>query len=194
VYTVFAVILFVAAFAPELVALAADVERETVGVGLVEAALGATRAIARRRPSGVVLVGTVGAYADKGLSIGDVVVATRVRLASPTGELLAAMSHDITTDASLTARANARHVTVATTLAITTDDRAARALADSTGADVEHLEAFSVARACQEASVPFTAVFGVANMVGSSGRAEWREHHERAAAAACAIAAPWKRL
>ena len=75
---------------------------------------------------------------------------------------------------------------MATTLSITTDDDVARRLAESTGAEVEHLEAFAVARACALAGVAFTTVLGIANLVGASGRAQWRENHERAAAAACA--------
>ncbi len=69
---------------------------------------------------------------------------------------------------------------------MTTDDAVALALAAATGAQVEHLEAFAVARACADAGVPFGAVFCVANTVGARGRDEWRANHERAAAAACA--------
>jgi nucleoside phosphorylase len=181
------VILFLAAFPPELLALESHVERDVVGVGLVEAALGAARIIERRKPTAVVLVGTAGAYPGKGASIGDVVIAARVLLVAPAGALVPAMPSDLATDAGLAQRAKqVRRVTVATTLAITTDDEVARTLAAT--ADVEHLEAFAVGRACQQANLPFTAVLGIANVVGSRGRAEWREHHERASAAACAVA------
>ncbi len=180
-------ILFLAAFAPELSALESRLERATVGVGLVEAALGAARVIGARKPTGVVLVGTAGAYAGKGVSIGDVVIASRVLLVTAAGALVPAMPVDLATDERLGQGAeHVRRVTVATTLAVTTDDQVARVL--SAQGDVEHLEAFAVARACEEANVPFTAVLGIANVVGLRGRAEWREHHG-ASAAACAIAA-----
>lgn len=181
-------ILFLAAFPPELLALELSLERDVVGVGLVEAALGAARVIERRKPTAVVLVGTAGVYPGKGvsLSIGDVVVAARVLLVAPAGALVSAMPSDIATDVGLARSAKVRRVTVATTLAITTDDEVARTLAAT--ADVEHLEAFAVGRACQDANVPFTALLGIANVVGSRGRAEWREHHVRASAAACAVA------
>jgi futalosine hydrolase len=177
---------FVAAFAPELAALTGDARRDIVGVGLVEAAIGASRVLANH-PSAIVLVGTVGAYANKGLAIGDVVVASRVLLTAPSGAFALAMSTEILTDDSLTAGVSARQVTVATTLSITTDDVIASQLGEA--ADVEHLEAFAVARACALAHVPFTAVFGVANEVGSRGREQWKAHHVSAAAAACKLAA-----
>jgi futalosine hydrolase len=180
-------ILVLAAFEPELTALESRLERATVGVGLVEAALGTARVIGARKPAGVVLVGTAGAYSGKSISIGDVVIASRVLLVTPAGALVPAMPVEVMTDARLGQGAeHVRRVTVATTLAVTTDDDVACAL--SAKGDVEHLEAFAVARACQEANVPFTAVLGIANVVGSRGRAEWREHHQRASAAACAVA------
>jgi futalosine hydrolase len=175
--------LFLAAFPPELAPLDATFERATVGVGLVESALGAAAVIAERAPRHVVLIGTVGAYPSSGLEIGDVVTAERVVVASPAGAIVDAMP----ASASATPIASARRVVVATTLAITTDDAVAAALEKETNAHVEHLEAFAVARACERAGVKFSAVFGVANIVGSRGRDEWREHHERAAAAACAL-------
>ena len=179
--------LVLAAFPPELAGLDPSFERATVGVGLVDAALGTARVLATRHPDQVVLVGTVGAYPASGLSIGDVVTASRVLLAAPSGALVEAISRQIDVDRSdPNDPYDFRPVTVATTLAVTTDDAVAAALERSTGAQVEHLEAFAVARACAEAGVRFSAVFGVANAVGARGRAEWRAHHERAAAAACA--------
>jgi futalosine hydrolase len=182
-------VLVLAAFLPELAALPpdVDVDRATVGVGLVEAALGTSRVLAGKRPDRVVLVGTVGAYPGSGLGPCDVVVAERVLLAAPSGAIVEAMPRSVTADAS--PFADLRRAVVATTLAVTTDDDVARALEGATGAHVEHLEAFAVARGCAEAGVPFSAVFGVANAVGSRGRAEWRKNHERAAAAACAVIA-----
>lgn len=179
-------VLFLAAFGPELVALDSRIERATVGVGLVEAALGAARVLAERRPKHVVLVGTVGAYPQSGLAIGDVVIAERVLLATPSGALVDAMTTSLDADASPFI---GRRVTVATTLAITTDDAIAAALEHATNAHVEHLEAFAVARACADAGITFSAVFGIANVVGSVGREQWRANHVRASAAACAAAA-----
>jgi len=184
-------VLVVAAFSPELSALASEIERAVVGVGLVESALGAARVVASRKPDAVVLVGTAGAYPNSSLKIGDVIVARDIVLASPSGALIeGAMPTSIETDVALSASLRAPSVVVgrvATTLAITTDDAVARTLEDATHAHAEHLEAFAVARACAVASVPFTAVLGIANAVGARGRDEWRANHERAAEAACRV-------
>ena len=178
--------LVLAAFPPELAALDATFERATVGVGLVEAALGAARVLRERKPDRVVLVGTVGAYPGSGLAIGEVVRAETVLLAAPSGALIEAIPQRIDVDRSdPNDLASGTGVVVATTLVVTTDDAVAVALAAATGVQVEHLEAFVVARACAEAGVRFAALFGVANTVGARGRDEWRENHERAAAAAC---------
>ena len=175
--------LFLAAFPPEIAGLDPSYERATVGVGLVEASLGAAAVIAERTPRHVVLIGTVGAYPSSGLEIGDVVTAERVVVASSSGAIVDAMP----SSAAATPITNARRVVVATTLSITTEDDVAILLEKSTAAHVEHLEAVAVARACERAGVKFSAVFGVANIVGSRGRDQWRENHERAAAAACAL-------
>jgi nucleoside phosphorylase len=84
----------VAAFGPELapflesgrVAAAGAASRPgvlgcTVGIGLAAAAAGTARVVADLRPCAVVFVGTCGAYHGAGLTLGDVVVSRRVRLA-----------------------------------------------------------------------------------------------------------------
>ena len=91
------------------------------------------------------------------------------------------------------AGAGGRSVDVATTLGVTTDDALAEALARGARCEVEHLEAFAVAAACAAASVPFAAVLGVANMVGSQGREQWRKNHRAASDAAIALTLAWLR-
>jgi nucleoside phosphorylase len=90
-------VLLLAAFAPELEPLAADLGEElrgrvgvhgvaarTIGIGLPRAAVGAASHIADLRPRAVVAIGTCGAYAarpgDPPLAIGDVIVGRRIRL------------------------------------------------------------------------------------------------------------------
>ncbi len=185
-----------AAFAPEVAPLAirgSSLPRAVVGVGLVEAAIGAEQAIATYQPGAVVLVGTAGAFASSRIAVGHVVVSTRAVVASTAvaldrGAIAPGMIHSVDADAGLYGRfvaSGVKRVTVATTLAITTDDELARDIATQTGAHVEHLETFAVARACAKASIPFCAVLGIANVVGSRGRSQWRAHHERASSAAC---------
>jgi nucleoside phosphorylase len=79
---------------------------------------------------------------------------------------------------------------VATTMAVTVDDTVAQRIAAS-GAQVEHLEAHGVATAAAQFGVPFAAVLGVANTVGSRAREEWRQHHRAAADAAVQRVVAW---
>ncbi|HXX68634.1 MAG TPA: hypothetical protein VEK07_15710 [Polyangiaceae bacterium] len=205
-------ILLAAAFAPELAALDASfggateghvaglrVAARAVGVGLVAAAAGAARHIDRARPRAVVLLGTCGAYASSNLALGEVIVSRVVRLVEPmvfagSMQFPDPMRTRIACQDRLCealARCGARPADVATTLGITVDDDAAEIVARSSAAHVEHLEAFAVALACDAANVPFAAVLGVANRVGSRGRQEWREHHQRASAGAVEHAVRW---
>jgi nucleoside phosphorylase len=205
-------LLVVAAFAPELAGFDALlgtagsgsgrvggllVHVAPVGIGLVAAASGAASMLEARRPRGVVLVGTCGAYVGSDLAIGDVVVARTTLLAEPAvlegrADFPEPMRVRLDPHAGMTAaleKAGARALDVATTLAVTTDDVLAARLARHAG--VEHLEAFAVATACAGRVVHFAAVLAVANFVGSRGRAEWRANHASAGRAASAYVARW---
>ena len=200
-------ILVVAAWEPELtrfrervtLASAQDVVLDTLGVGIVEAAMGMTRCIARHAPDLAVLLGTAGALPGSGLAIGDVVSPTRVRLLdagllAKTAELPPPLPANATPDARVheaLARAGAKSVQIANTIGITTSDALAADLAAS-GCAVEHLEVFAFARACAVASVACGAVLGIANTVGSRGRGEWLANHVSASAAAADVA--WRAL
>jgi hypothetical protein len=81
-------------------------------------------------------------------------------------------------------------VPVACPAAITRSAALGRRIVQATGAVLENLEAFSVARAAATAAGPriqFAAVLGIANRVGPDGHREWREHHRAASWAACAV-------
>jgi nucleoside phosphorylase len=207
-------ILIVAAFPPELKGLASVlraraqdgasvVARAIVGVGPVEAAAGAARAIALLEPRVVVLVGTAGVYAARGgPAIGEAVLVRRAALgslaaASGAGYLPAPVPDSQDTDAGLRrelgGRAHLPAVDVACPTAITRTRAAATTLARHTGAAIENLEAFAIARACARAQVPFAAVLGITNRVGPKAHVEWRRHAANAAAAACAVVERWLR-
>ena len=205
-------VLFAAAFAPELASFDPPlasvgegrignvrVAARTVGVGLVASAAGAAATLVRRRVRAVVLLGTCGAYPGSNLAIDQVVVSRVITLVDP-AVLAGSMhfpgpmqtridSHGPLGDA--LAQCGAQPADVATTLAVTVDDAAAGHIGQVSGASVEHLEAFAVAIACANANVPFAALLGVANTVGSRGRDEWRVHHSSAAARAVRIAVRW---
>jgi purine-nucleoside phosphorylase len=199
--------LVVAAWAPELRHLSAElaglrssvrkrVVLETVGVGLVEAAAGSARLFGRYRPDGVLLVGTAGCYArhTHAFVIGSAAICRRIRLLPPVlGSQHGFLPSIIPTQAKSSAtlvralrKATALPVAdFACPLAITTSKRAASAAAEISGCSLENLEAFSVARAAAAAGIPFAAVLGIANHVGPAAHAEWKEHGNAAAAAAC---------
>ena len=203
-------LLVLVAFPPEIAPLAgrlpAGVVAATCGVGLVEAALGASRQLRMTGAKNVVFLGTCGAFEGAGLGVLDVVALARTRLASAgVPEGLAAlpepMARELVADATLTAALapGAAAVTVASTLTLTVDDGAARALAHATGAAAEHLEAFAVGLAAEQAGARFGAVLGVANLVGSRGREQWRAHHHEASRRAAealleGLRGPWRLL
>jgi nucleoside phosphorylase len=82
--------------------------------------------------------------------------------------------------------AGARPCAIANTLSVTTDDAVAAKL--GVLAPVEHLEAYAVARTCKALGLPCAIVLGIANIVGSKGREQWRTHHVEASARAAEVA------
>jgi nucleoside phosphorylase len=189
--------LVAAAYPPELEGLSqllgaeltsGRVVTRALGVGLVEATAGATKAIAELRPARIVLVGTCGVLPGVQLPIGAVVVARRARLAVRTVEdVPAIMPTEAYADEELATRFGAALGTMLATVVcpvgVTSDDAEAARLT-RTGAEVEHLECFAVLAAAARATIPATAVLAVANTVGSRGSAEWRANRVRAEAAA----------
>jgi futalosine hydrolase len=175
------------------------VAASAVGIGLPHASVGATVRIGEEKPQAVVLVGTCGTYPGAGLAVGDVVVARRVRLVDAavvhgTAQFPDPMSIGCESDPSLragVASGGAVLADVATTLAVTVDDAVAQRIAAASGAQVEHLEAHGVATAAAQWGVPFVAVLGVANTVGSRAREEWRQNHRAAADAAVRRVVAW---
>jgi nucleoside phosphorylase len=181
-------ILVLGAFGPEISPLDGrlpeDVVAATAGIGLVESALGAAEAIRRHAPKAVIFLGTAGAMPGSSLAPLDVACleSTVLAEASASSALPEPMRGEVVGDLALREAlfGDVRAVRVATTLGITTDDHAARALEHTTQAELEHLEAFAVGRAAIRANVRYCALFGVANRVGSAGREQWARHHREA--------------
>jgi futalosine hydrolase len=205
-------LLIVAAFHPELGPLRATlgdtlagrvgsrwVVATPVGIGLPQASVGAALRIADGRPRAVLLVGTCGAYPGTSLRIGDAVVARRALLVDPAvvegaAQFPDAMSLASECDPAMHAAlvgAGGVAADVATTLAVTVDDAVAARVSLAARAQAEHLEAHGVASACATLGVPFAAVLGVANVVGSRARDEWRANHRASAQAAIDVVTAW---
>lgn len=185
-------ILVLGAFGPELAPLAGRLPKDVVtaaaGIGLVEAALGAAEAIRRHAPRAVLFLGTAGAMPGSTLGILDVACLSSTVLAEPStaSQLPEPMRTEVVADTALREAlfGDLRAVRVATTLGITTDDRAAETLERTTQAELEHLEAFAIGRAAALANIRYCALFGISNRVGSTGRDQWRTNHREASARA----------
>ncbi|HZL17581.1 MAG TPA: hypothetical protein VFG23_07545 [Polyangia bacterium] len=197
--------LVVSAFEPEIAPLRRrlagrrEVHTVTVGIGAVDAAIGATRAIAAYRPGRVIFVGTAGVYSRgrAAIPVGGVAVAGRIQAVSTAvlrgdGYLPAPFVHRCDASAALTAALTAAlgdpgraPLSVACPLAITRTAALGRLIVEGTGADLESLELFAVARAALAAGVELGAVLGVANRVGPGGHREWLKHHRAVSRSAC---------
>lgn len=199
-------ILVLAAHAPELVGLRGQlgdslsgtlrgltIIAKTIGVGMAVAGAGAANRIHQLNPRAVVLLGSCGIY-PCGIEYFplDILVPNRFHLFDPSvaagkaefpGPMQTVLDPNAMLAAGLLAFSGprARSAPLATTLAITTDDAIARAVHPATGLEGENLELFPVALACAAAELPFAAVLGVTNMVGSQGRTDWIKYQREAA-------------
>lgn len=198
--------LVVSAFEPEIAPLrrllrgAPGVAMAAVGIGAVEAAAGAARAIAALRPRRVLFVGTAGVYArgraapalDSAAVADELVLVSTAALRGdgylPEPTIVRAATARRLRDA-LARAAGSKPVAVACPLAITRSPALARRIAAATGATLENLEVFAVARAAAATGVDFGAVLGIANRVGPMAHAEWRAHHRAASGEACRLIA-----
>jgi nucleoside phosphorylase len=168
------------------------------GVGLVEAAIGATAAIAEVKPDAVMFIGTAGSYPGRrpDLALAGVVAARRLVLSADgvaTGNAYLPPALPATQETTMALRriaaaAGLLMADVACPLAITSRPVPVGRGARSSACDVENLEAFAVGRAAATAGLPFAAILGISNAVGPSAHAAWKRNATRAAAAACRAA------
>ena len=169
-----------------------------VGIGPVDAALGAAAALAER-PAAAVFVGTCGAFPGTGLEIGAAVVVERSVLTA--SDAAAGLSY-VPGPAQRTAYADralcaalagggAPLVGAATVVAITRDAERAAALRRTSGCEVEHMEAHAFLRAAETAGIPAACVLGVSNEVGPLAHEQWKAHAPIAAGAAVGVLVRW---
>ena len=168
------------------------------GIGLVDAAAGASRLLAGLapdlRPRGVIFIGTAGAATLRGQpGIGQAVVPDELVL----------FSHGVADG-----RAYVPEIMV------TRQDAAARLVVRFQQAGalpapaalcpigitkkrapayprpfVENLEAFAVARAAATYKLPFAAVLGISNTIGPNAHGQWKANAKPASEAACQVVA-----
>ncbi|MFN2460065.1 MAG: futalosine hydrolase [Candidatus Velthaea sp.] len=180
-------ILVVCAVAQELHALAprAGVEVAAVGVGPVEAAAGAARALAARPYRALLNAGIGGGFRARA-KVGDVVAVDIERYhelrredgeppALPGGVTLVT---DVRSDAALVAayRAAVPRANIGggvTSATITTTDARAAEFARWYDAAVESMEGFAILRAAELARVPALEIRGISNIVGDRASSGW---------------------
>ncbi len=208
-------LLIVAAHAPEMAGLrpwlsdsligqirGLAVRGKAVGIGMAVAGPGTARGILAVRPRAVLLVGSCGVYPNlPQYRPHDVIVATRVGLVSHAvnaGRSIYPGPMQTTVECSpllaaglAAAGARAFNAAIACTLGQTVDDMLAAAVSPATGCDAENLEAFGVAMACKASDLPFAAVLGVSNIVGSTGQQDWKQFQRAAVNAAAEVIVTW---
>ncbi|HEY8432587.1 MAG TPA: hypothetical protein VIL20_29655 [Sandaracinaceae bacterium] len=208
-------VLIVAAHAPEMAGLrpwlsdsligrirGLSVRGKAVGIGMAVAGPATARGILAVSPRAVLLVGSCGVYPDQPhYRPHDVIVAQRVQLVSHAANagksrFPGPMETSIECNPLLAAGLAACGprvfcAPVACTLAQTVDDALAASVLPTTGCQAENLEAFAVAQACKAADVPFTAVLGVSNIVGSTGQHDWQKFQRASVNAAAEVIVTW---
>jgi futalosine hydrolase len=168
-----------------------DLEGEVVGVGPVVAAARSAAILARVRPDRVGLVGTGGSYAG-GPPVGTAVVSRKLGMSYGVATMglgyVPRAPPPCDADHAMISALDLEPHNILTVGAVTTDTQLAERLSD--GWTVEHLEAFSVALACREAGIPFVAVLGISNTVGSDAHIQWLTNRDAAQKAARDAIAP----
>lgn len=173
-------VLLVAAVQEEL----GDLEGVPVGVGPVVAAASAGSLLAERRPEAVILLGTAGSFPG-GPPVGMVVASGVLGMADPLSAsgigYVPLPPEPLAGDPALLRAIGLPAARILTNLGVTTHPGLAAHFGESW--EVEHMEAYAVARACEQEGIPFLAVLGIANRVGPDAHAEWRARRKEVQAA-----------
>jgi futalosine hydrolase len=208
-------VLVVAAAAPDLVGLRPHlgdklegqvrglvVRTKVVGFGAGVAGATTARGLAAVTPRAVLLVGTCGVYPGQpAYQPHDVLVATKVvaldhAVLQGGSEWPTPMSTTFdAAPAMVTGLVSGRHrvhaAPVASPLALTRSDALAASVLAATGAHAESVDTLGVASAAVGAGIPFACVLGVANIVGSTGRADWHQFQREAVTQAASTVVTW---
>lgn len=148
-----------------------------LGLGSVRVAAKLAAHLERTRPQAVVIVGTAGSLPG-GPPVGSVVTAKRIGF-SP-GVAAMGMGYvpkpapPIYCDPTLVGSLGLHEVDVLTVGAVTTDSVLVNRLSD--GWQCEQMEAYGAALACQQAKIPFAALYSIANLCGPEAHSQWLAH------------------
>lgn len=166
-----------------------NIATATLGVGLVSASSRISSILEYLSVSQILFTGTCGVLTPSPISIGDIVRARGIY----SGDVEAFDGKNYAPDVMPTSVIPARFMTpksplqdcdVFSPLAITHSESGASILRQRFPAGVtENLECFAVAWNAAQRGIPFEAIMGVTNIIGSTGHAEWLTHHERVSTA-----------
>jgi futalosine hydrolase len=159
----------------------------TMGVGPVNAAHAVTLAIARSRPSAIIVCGIGGAYPGSGLAIGEVACAGTecygdLGATSPSGFLdmralgfpIVAGPPPIYNELPMQVFPSSTRVRFVTMSSCTGTAAAARAIEARTGGAVENMEGAAVAHVAAIHGIPIGELRGISNMVTDRDTGAWR--------------------
>jgi futalosine hydrolase len=165
------------------------------GVGPVNAAFALTRCLGELRPRAIIACGVGGAYADSGLTIGEVVSADSetyadLGAASPDGFLdMQALGFPVVDRVPplfnrlpLDLFPAARRVPFVTCSTCTGTEEGARAIVARTGGAVESMEGAAIVHVAELSHIPVGEIRGISNIAGRRDRATWRIREAAAAA------------
>lgn len=184
-------LLICSAFVPEIRLIqhhthaSPNIVTATLGVGLVSAASRISSILEYLSISRILFTGTGGILTPSPISIGDVVRAKTIH----SGDVATFSGDNHTPELMPTTVIPARFLNpkkpmqdcaVFSPLAITHSENGANILRDRFPDGItENLECFAVAWNAAQRGIPFEAILGVTNIIGSTGHAEWLIHHER---------------
>ena len=193
-------LLIVGAFEAELAPLRTllqdrkQVTIDAIGIGLVEAAIGASRAIERLKSTtkealAVLFVGSIGTT-NRSVELLSFVGASEAVLVDYVTEtkqgyfpegIVRRIKADEDLLKSFSGRDNVTIEPVYSTVSITASEKTGELLSAKTESHFESLELFSVANVCFREGIPWTGLCAVTNYVGPTGHAEWQQNHGTAA-------------
>jgi len=173
-----------------------------LGFGMAVAAASCARGVQALAPRACILVGTCAVF--PGLSQYrpyDVLLPSKVQLADasvlarkaafPDPMQTSVDCHSLLRAALAASMPRTAQPVMASMMAPIIDDALAASLHAATGCDADNAELFGVAAACQAANVPFAAVLGVTNLVGSTGRHDWAQFQREAVTQAGQCIGTW---
>lgn len=161
---------------------------KTIGVGPIEAGINAALLIKEFQPSSVYFLGSAGHYPNAFLSVGDVAIG-HTYLFSDLGEVQnlsykpEIMNPQLNTSTvCLTEKFSfkVKNCVVLTVPSITKNDEWSKKISEQLHVEVEHLEVYSIAKACQDFQIPFVSVLGISNEVGSHSHEQWKINQDLA--------------